>query len=80
MQLECPHCGSKARIRSSKQLSKLTRYAMCQCQNVACGHTFKALFEIVSTISPSAFPDPLVAAELKQSERGRLLYGQQPSG
>ena len=75
MQLNCPHCGHKAIIRSSRSCSKLSRFAFCQCGNVACGHTFKALVEIISTISPSAFPDPLVAAELKQSKRGEELYG-----
>lgn len=68
MRLKCPHCGSSARIRTSTAYSKLTRIAFCQCDNVACGHTFKAAFEIISTISPSAFPDPLVAAQLKRSK------------
>lgn len=78
MQLNCPHCGSKAQIRSSKVVSKLSRVAFCQCKNLACGHTFKAAVEIVSTISPPAFPDPLVALQLQQSERGARLYGESP--
>ena len=80
MRLKCPHCGSSARIRTSRSYSKLTRIAFCQCDNVACGHTFKAIFEIFSTISPSAFPDPLVAAELKQSKRAEELHGEPSTG
>ena len=78
MQINCPHCGSKAQIRSSKFVSKLSRVAFCQCNNLACGHTFRAAVEIVSTISPPAFPDPLVALQLQQSERGARLYGESP--
>jgi len=69
MKTKCPHCGSPAFIRSSKQLSKLVKEAACQCANVVCGHTFIVAVEVVRTISPSAFPDPLVASQLKQSDR-----------
>lgn len=69
MKTKCPHCGYQATIRSSKQLSKLVKEATCQCQNVVCGHTFIVAVEIVRTISPAAFPDPLVAAQIRQSDR-----------
>jgi len=80
MRLKCPHCGSSARIRTSRSYSKLTRIAFCQCDNVACGHTFKASIEIFLTISPSAFPDPLVAAELKQSKLAEALNDTSSTG
>lgn len=69
MKTKCPHCGSLATIRSSKQLSKLVKEATCCCTNAVCGHTFIVSVEAVRTISPAAFPDPLVAAQLKQSDR-----------
>ena len=34
--------------------------ATYQCSNVECGHTFKAGFEIIATISPSAMPNPAI--------------------
>lgn len=38
-----------------------------QCDSVACGHTFKALQEIVATISPSSMPDPEIKAVLERT-------------
>lgn len=75
MKTKCPHCGSLAFIRSSKQLSKLVKEASCQCTNVVCGHTFIVSVEVIRTISPAAFPDPLVAAQLKQSDRWNGCHG-----
>ena len=75
MQVNCPHCGGLSLIRTSKQLSKLVREANCQCKNLACGHTFIANVEVVRTISPAAFPDPLIDAELKQSAQSKVLHG-----
>ena len=71
----CPHCMGLAIIRTSKQLSRLVRETTCQCQNIACGHTFVAHVEVVRTISPAAFPDPLVAAQLPQFEQAKRLHG-----
>lgn len=65
----CPHCGNTALTRSSKQMSKLVKHATCACLNPACGHTFIVSVEAIRTISPPAFPDPEVAAQLKQSKR-----------
>lgn len=69
MKTKCPHCKSRATIRSSKQISALVREGKCQCSNLACGHTFVINIEVVRTISPAAYPDPLVSSQLKQSER-----------
>lgn len=66
MHITCPHCKSRALIRSSRELSALVREAYCQCTNLACGHTFKIVVEAVQTISPSAVPDqdPSIVARL----------------
>jgi hypothetical protein len=41
-------------------MSPLCGIATYQCSNVDCGHTFKAGFEIIATISPSAMPNPAI--------------------
>lgn len=69
MLIKCPHCKSLARIRTSKELSDLTREVTCQCDNVHCGHTFVAHIEAVRTLSPSATPDPLIDLQLTQRKR-----------
>lgn len=60
----CPHCKSRALIRTSRQLTALVKEVYCQCQNLMCGHTFVAHVEAVRTISPSATPDPQVALQI----------------
>lgn len=60
MKLYCPHCSSYAVVRTSRRMSPLTGVASYQCRNVNCGHTFKAAFEIIATISPSALPNPAI--------------------
>lgn len=64
MLIICPHCKSTAIIRTSKDMTALTRELRLQCSNVECGHTFVAIVETVRTISPSATPDPLIARQL----------------
>ena len=60
MRLICPHCGCYSTTRSSTKMSPLTGHAFYAWSNVDCGHTFKAAFEIVGTISPSAMPNPAI--------------------
>ncbi len=69
MLITCPHCHSRANIRTSRAVSDLSRDAYCQCTNLACGHTFRAVMEIVETISPSAVPDPEIAQKLAPAKR-----------
>lgn len=64
MRVKCPHCKSSAKIRTSRNVSDLTKDLYCQCENVMCGHTFVAQIEAVRTISPSATPDPLVELQI----------------
>ncbi len=62
---KCPHCGSCAKVRSSKEESKLVTKRYLQCQNIECGHTYATMEEIVHTITPSAMPDPSVNLEVR---------------
>ena len=73
MRLRCPHCTSPCTIRSSEQMSLLTRQQFYCCVNAECGHTFVALTEIVRTLSPSATPNPSVNLPLSSHVRRDLL-------
>lgn len=69
MIVNCPHCGDKAKVRTSRPLGPLTVQVYFGCVNVACGHTFRAHVEILATISPSACPNLAIAAQLERSAR-----------
>jgi transposase-like protein len=60
MRLKCPHCHAHSNVRTSQMMSTLTGVARYQCSNVDCGHTFKAMFEITETLSPSAMANPTI--------------------
>lgn len=68
MRLICPHCGHSSAVRTSRRMSPLTGIASYQCRNVDCGHTFKAAFEIIATISPSAMPNPAIVLPISKRE------------
>jgi hypothetical protein len=61
LSIDCPHCGERARVRSSRALTLTVRSANLQCSNVECGHTFGAQLHITHTIAPSQTPNPDVA-------------------
>lgn len=73
MIFQCPHCKSKATIRTSRPISPLLRELYFQCHDVECGHTFSAFLEVRETISPSAKPDPLVHLPMSEYTRRKLL-------
>lgn len=60
MRIKCPHCGSAARIRTSRPMSSLTIEHSLQCQNIDCAHTWVAHTSAVRTIAPSMTPNPRV--------------------
>ena len=53
----CPHCGSRAIVRSSEQETLLSRELRLRCDNDACGHQFVAQLLILRTIVPSLSPN-----------------------
>lgn len=67
--MKCPHCRSKTYIRSSEEISNLTRKQYCQCSNIHCGHTFTTMQSVSETIVPSAMPDPTVNIPLSPNNR-----------
>lgn len=72
MRIKCPHCGSAARIRTSRQMSNLTVEQSLQCQNINCAHTWVAHTSAVRTIAPSMTPNPRVFIPL--SPRSSAKY------
>lgn len=71
MRLKCPHCGCKALIRTSKDLSEITRELQIQCLNIECSHTWVAVIEAVRTIAPSMTPNPDIHIPLSQHAQGQ---------
>jgi len=56
MRLRCPHCNSKAVIRSSRVTNPKVTEMYVQCTNVECSHAWKAVCEAVHSIAPSMTP------------------------
>ncbi len=67
---ECPHCGTRAIIRRSEQITALVREADYRCDNDACGHVFVVAIEVVRTIVPSATPNALIRLPLGNPNLG----------
>lgn len=69
MLIRCPHCKSRAHVRTSAEITPLLREALCQCSDPVCGHTFVAHIEAIRTLSPSAKPDPAIYLPLSNQVR-----------
>lgn len=67
MRLKCPHCTAPAKIRTSRDMSEISRESHLQCTNVECAHTWVVLSSAVRTIAPSMMPNPRVF--IPQSQR-----------
>jgi hypothetical protein len=76
MRMRCPHCLSRARIRTSRAISDKSREHALQCENVECAHTWVAVTEAVRTIAPSMIPNPKVYIPL--SPRSPALKAVEP--
>lgn len=66
MRLNCPHCGTIATIRSSKELAPTVREASVQCNNIECAHTWITRVVADRTIAPSMRPNPKVYIPISQ--------------
>jgi Ogr/Delta-like zinc finger len=76
MRMRCPHCKDYARVRSSEEITSISRESYFSCTNTECGHTFVAITEIHRTLSPSAIPDPAVRLPRSAHVRRRELAEQ----
>ncbi|BDU38730.1 Ogr/Delta-like zinc finger protein [Vibrio nigripulchritudo] len=73
MLITCPCCGSKARIATSRAMSKETREAYCQCQNLNCGKVFITLTTVHKIIEPTGDkPDPELQPELCKGDVNQM--------
>ncbi len=58
--IPCPHCGARAIVRSSEQITELYRELRLSCENFDCRHTYVASLSVIRTIHPSAMPNPRI--------------------
>ncbi|WP_102559654.1 ogr/Delta-like zinc finger family protein [Vibrio lentus] len=69
MLITCPRCESKARVATSRAMSKETREAYCQCLNLNCGVAFVTYTSVHRIIEPTGSkPDPILQPELCKPE------------
>ncbi|MUK92469.1 zinc-binding protein [Aliivibrio fischeri] len=69
MLITCPKCESKARIATSKAITKETREAYCQCMNLNCGVIFVTYTSVCRIIEPTGQkPNSDLQPELCKSE------------
>lgn len=73
--LQCPHCGSPLRTRSSRLVSSICRELNLSCYNSDCGATFGGMLEISHAISPSANPNPAVMIRHRRRTADRSASG-----
>ena len=52
----CPVCGALAKIYASRPMSETAREMFLACANERCEHSFRAIYDILNTILPSALP------------------------
>lgn len=76
--LDCPHCDTWAKLRSSRKVTRTVRDQYFQCQNLDCGHTFKVQQEIIATICPSARPRASVILPIRPSQLGQVAAAALP--
>ena len=64
--MRCPHCHSKAVVRTSRELTPTLRQANYQCENLTCGCAFVAHLEVVRELVPSIAPNPALNIPLSE--------------
>lgn len=67
--INCLHCETPLRIRSSRKVVPTSIQLGLQCTNVECGATFGGVMEITHGISPSALPNPGVQLRMVTPKR-----------
>lgn len=72
MIVTCPKCETKARVASSRVMTKEIREAYCQCLNLNCGAIFVAQLVATRIITPTGEkPSPEMQPELFRTTRNR---------
>lgn len=68
----CPHCHSSATIRTSKKVSDLVREYYISCNDIECGHSWKAQMSAIASITPSQNPNPNITLPMTTRGLNRL--------
>jgi len=79
MRLRCPHCGTLGSIRSSEVVSATVSRQYVICNNLECGHTWRATTEADLTLSPSATPESTVLLPMSSHVRRDVVGAQMRS-
>ena len=79
MRLRCPHCGWLGTIRSTEVVSATVSRHYVICNNLECGHTWRATTEADLTLSPSATPASTVTLPLSSHVRRDVVAAQMRS-
>jgi len=64
MRVICQHCGAKALITSSNQLSAMVKDLYCKCSNLECGASFVCTLGFKRTINPPVSTMKALALEI----------------
>ena len=71
--IACPHCRSRMRTITSRQLSDLVREIYLDCMNVYCSHRCVAHLGIVRTLVPSLTPSPAVSLPIVERRPNDII-------
>ena len=61
--IDCPHCASRAIVRSSEGITPICRKLLFDCTD--CGHRFVAQLAILHSVRPSDCPNPAISLPLR---------------
>lgn len=76
--IACPHCRSRMRTITSRQLSTLVREIYFDCMNVDCGHRCVAQLGLVRTLVPSLIPNAQVSLPIVERRPNDILVPPAP--
>ena len=79
MRLRCPHCEWLGTIRSTEVISATVSRHYVICNNLECGHTWRATTEADLTMSPSATPAATVMLPLSSHVQRDVVVAQMRS-
>lgn len=71
--IACPHCQSRMRTITSRQLSTLVRDIYFDCMNVDCGHRCVAQLGIVRTLVASLIPNAQVSLPIVERRANDII-------
>jgi hypothetical protein len=71
--IACPHCQSRMRTITSRQLSPLVREVYFDCMNVDCCHRCVAQLGIVRTLVPSLIPNAQVTLPIVERRANDIV-------